>query len=344
MEKDKTTTHQAFLWDICGHETIVNFLKSALVNNNLSQAYIFAGQDGLGKYTIAEKFASSIFCLSTEYKPCGECSTCHQVLNKIHPDFFLINRLIDEKTAKLKREIIIDQIRDLKYRLSQASFLSAYKIAIIRGADDLNINSANSLLKLLEEPPKHTVIILIIRDINNLPKTIVSRCQVLQFLPVATKKISLYLQEKGASLDRAERLARLSLGRPALAIDWLINYERVDNLRNQLENFYNLIVSDLSFRLKNFDKLIDFSNDESSNIIKVKELLDVWLIALRDLLLFNSNNERLLTNQSELMYKAAAVFNWNKIMQMYYYINNCRKLLESGVSSKNALENLVIQI
>lgn len=333
-----------FLWDICGHEAIVNFLKTVIINNNPSHAYIFTGQNGLGKYAVVKKFALSLFCSSTEYRPCGECSGCRQIINKVHPDFFLVNRLIDEKSGKLKREIVIDQIRDLKHRLSQTSLLSKYKVAIIRGADDLNINSANSLLKLLEEPAKHTIIILIARDINNLPKTVVSRCQVLRFLPVPTKEISNYLQEKGASLDRAQRLARLSLGRPALAIDWLINYEGVDNLRKQLEDFYDFIEKDIASRLKDFDKLIDFSSDESSNLLKVEELLDIWQVALRDLLLFNSNNEELLVNQSELICKVAKIFDWDKIIKTYHYINACRKLLESGISSKNALENLVIQI
>lgn len=333
-----------FLWDICGHEPIVDFLKSAVASGKPSHAYIFAGQDGLGKYAVAEKFALSLFCSSSEHRPCGECSGCRQALNKVHPDFFLVNRLTDEKTGKLKREIVIDQVRDLKHRLSQASLLSGYKVAIVRGADDLNTNSANSLLKLLEEPTKRTVIILIAKDAGNLPKTVTSRCQVLQFLPVATEKISAYLQEKGTSPERAGRLAHLSLGRPALAIDWLTNYEGADNFRKQLEGFYNLAEKNLSARLKDFDKLVDFSTDESSNLLKVGELLDIWQVALRDLLLFNSNNERLLADQSRSARKVAATFSWDKIMQTHYRINACRKLLESGVSSKNALENLVIQI
>lgn len=333
-----------FLWDICGHEPIVDFLKSAIAKSNPSHAYIFAGQDGLGKYAVAEKFALSLFCSSAEHRPCGECSGCRQALNKVHPDFFLVNRLIDEKTGKLKREIVIDQIRDLKHRLSQASLLNGYKVAIVRGADDLNINSANSLLKLLEEPTKRTVIILIVKDANNLPKTVASRCQVLQFLPVPTEKISIYLQEKGTSPERSGRLAHLSLGRPALAIDWLTNYEGADDFRKKLESFYSLAEKDLASRLKEFDKLVDFSNDESSNLLKVGELLDVWQVALRDLLLFNSSNERLLADQSRSARKIATTFNWGKIMQTHYQINACRKLLESGVSSKNALENLVIQI
>ena len=344
MNQEQTKQFYKFVWDICGHENIVEFLKNALVSNNLSHAYIFSGPENLGKYTIAEKLALSLFCSSSENRPCGECSGCHQVFNNTHPDFFLINRLVDEKTGKLKREIIIDQIRELKYHLSQFPLFGGYKVAIIRGADDLNINSANSLLKLLEEPSKRTIIILIVKDIDNLPQTIVSRCQVLQFLPVATNKISAYLQNKGASVERAESLARLALGRPGLAINWLVNYKEVDDLRQQLDNFYSLLNKDLATRLQYFNKLIDFSNDESLNLLKIKELLNIWQIALRDLLLINYKNERLLANFIPMTIQVASVMDWQRIIKIYQQINQCRELINSGVNSKNILENLLIQI
>lgn len=344
MNKKQTNQSNKFVWDICGHENIVDFLKNALIKNNLSHAYIFSGPENLGKYTIAEKLALSLFCLSSEDCPCGECSGCHQTLNNTHPDFFLINRLIDEKTGKLKREIIIDQIRNLKYHLSQAPLFGGYKVAIIRSADDLNANSANSLLKLLEEPSKRTIIILIVKDIDNLPQTIISRCQVLQFLPVATNQISDYLQAKGASVEKADRLARLALGRPGLAINWLVNNKEIDDLRQQLEIFYDLLKKDLATRLQDFNKLIDFSNDESINLLKVKELLDVWQIALRDLLLINYKNERLLANFTSNVAQLAPMISWQKIVKIYYQINQCRQLINSGINSKNILENLLIQI
>lgn len=333
-----------FLWDICGHEAIVDFLKSALISGAPSHAYIFAGQEGLGKSLVANKLAASLMCTSSDYRPCGECSNCRQITNGVHPDLFVVARLTDEKTGKLKREIIIDQVRDLKYHLSQGSFLNGYKVAIIQGADDLNLNSANSLLKLLEEPSKRTVIILLVKDVNNLPATIASRCQVLQFLPVAQKTISQYLQAKGASADRAERLSRLSLGRPALALDWLKNYDGADDFRKRLESFYSLSEKNIATRMKELDQLVDFSGDESSNIIKTHQLLDAWQVALRDMLLLKTSGDRLVADQTKKSDQILQNMNWAKLLKTYYSIDACRKLLDSGVSSKNALENLVIQI
>jgi len=340
--EDKTLSQ--LVWDICGHEKIVNFLKSAVLNKHLSHAYIFVGPDGLGKLTVAKKLAASLLCVSNDHQPCGDCPNCRQLDHGVHPDFFYVERMTDEKSGKLKREIVIDQIRDLKQRLSQASFLGGYKTAIIDGAGDMNLNAANSLLKLLEEPSPKTVMILVVNDLNDLPATIASRCQVLHFLPVVKKTLADYLIDKGAAKDRAEYLSRLAVGRPGLALDWLSNKTEAGTIQNQLDVLDKVLSQKINERLKGLEQVIDLTADESSNVLKTHNLLDAWQLSLRDFLLLKNNCHQLAVNIGETKAALAMKTDWPRLMQIYYALENCRELINSGVSTKNALENLVINI
>jgi len=341
MTVEKQPETAKFLWEVCGHENIVVYLKSAILNNNLHHAYIFAGQNGLGKKNVADRLIQTLYCQGqSEYKPCGECSTCRQLASGVYPDIFYIRRLIDEKTGKLKREIIIDQIRELKFKLAQGTLLSSWKIALIEEAELLNISAANSLLKVLEEPTKKTIIILLVSDLSAVLPTISSRCQTINFLPVNQKEIKDFIAAKyELSNDRANRIAKLSLGRPGLAIKFAEDNDYYEATTADIKKFQELIKTPLANRFKVLDDLVDWHKDESLNIGKLNQLLDNWLIGLRDYLLNDIGSSGLAALGES---KNNPPLAW--LLKTYLLIGETRKNLDFNISSKNLLENLIINI
>ena len=342
MVTEKAAENGKFLWEVCGHEKIVNFLKSSINQERIGHAYIFAGQNGLGKATVAEKFIKTLYCQGqSEYRPCNQCSACRQIESHVHPDVYYVGRTTNEKTGKLHREILIDQVRDLKMKLSQGTLLSSWKIAIIEDADYLNLNAANSLLKVLEEPTKKTVIILLVSDLSQIIKTIVSRVQVLNFFPVSTDEIKTYLLGKEISPEKAQRIASLSLGKPRLAVKMAEDPDYLNIITSDIKNFGEVFSLDLFSRIKKLDSLIDWDKDEGINILRLNDLFDHWLIAIRDLMLIKTDNQRLTVMAGE---KTVPVGDYSKLLRIYSLIEEAKKLLDRNIMSKNILENLIINI
>ena len=161
---------------IIGHAKIIIFFEKVIANGNLSHAYCLAGPDQVGKKTVVEHISAKIFGV-----PVGKL--------KLQPDYILVEQEINAKTDKTNKNISAEQARDLRLFLSHKSFLGGYKIAIIDMAEKMNDSSANILLKILEEPRGKTVLFLITRNENLLPKTIQSRCQMIFFEQVEKKLI-----------------------------------------------------------------------------------------------------------------------------------------------------------
>ncbi|MBL7003486.1 MAG: hypothetical protein ISR69_05620 [Gammaproteobacteria bacterium] len=137
------------------------------------------------------QLATSLLCQNKSQElNCGHCKQCQLMEANSYPDMLWITKLYNEKRKKLNRDITVDQIRDLIYQLSLTNQYQTLKIAIIYPAERLNKNSANSLLKTLEEPEPDTFIILATHQIGQIPVTIRSRCQLYK-IPQADKQQSL---------------------------------------------------------------------------------------------------------------------------------------------------------
>ncbi|MFA6422177.1 MAG: DNA polymerase III subunit delta' [Candidatus Buchananbacteria bacterium] len=330
--------HTTFNWKICGHENIVDFLGSSIANNNMSQAYLFYGQSGLGKYFMAKEFGKAVLC-NDNFKPCQKCTSCQQIEKGGHFDFFELKRIADEETGKLKRDISMEQVRDLISKLKQGSLLGGHKVAIINGAQYLNINGANALLKTLEEPTLKTVIILIVDDISRIPKTVVSRCQPIKFLPVSIKKIESYLIQLGAEKDEAKILSRISNGLPGKAIDFYYNADLRNDYLKDVNNFLALISMPLSQRWKIVNEIL--SGNADGEIV-----FDNFLCLARDLLLINNSNETSASNFNFLEKESAIASQQDEktIEKIIENIKFAKLALRQNISFKNALENLIINL
>lgn len=334
-------------WPICGQEKVLEFLRLVILRQRPAHAYIFAGQSGLGKFTVAKNFVQALICQKKDKntaKPCQTCSDCQQLIKNFHPDVYFLKRETEEKTDKLKREISVEQVRDLKSRLTQATLLGGFKAAIIDEAQYLNVNAANALLKVLEEPTAKTVIILITNNLDSIPQTIVSRSQVLKFLPVSQTKIEKYLLAQG--IKDGQNLARLCLGRPGLALALAQQPERYRQLAAAAENFFKLIKTDLAGRFTLVDSLIDWQKDETKNIEQLAALFTVWQTILRDELLLKNESDELVVNFNFLtaLQNNRPLFSSARIRNLIDFFQQAIKYFRQNINPRLVLENLIINL
>jgi DNA polymerase-3 subunit delta' len=193
--------------EIVGHQRILEHLRSALRNGRLHHAYLFLGPDGVGKRTVAMALAKAIHCAEKEHDYCGGCVNCARISDGNHPDVRVIQPLAD------KKEISIQQIRELERELNYRSFTGKRKIAIIDPATLLNTAAQNALLKTLEEPPADSLMILIAANGGGLLPTVRSRCLRLSFAPLPRPEVVTFLESKFAVKPQdAEFLAAISMG------------------------------------------------------------------------------------------------------------------------------------
>jgi DNA polymerase III subunit delta' len=194
---------------ILGHHKQLEALRGALICGRLHHAYLFVGMEGVGKKVIALGLAKAIHCSATAGDFCGECTDCARIQDGNHPDV----RIIEPLTGK--KEIGIQQIRDLEKKLNFRSFSGKKKIAILDPATLMNLSAQNALLKTLEEPPENSLIILITATDGGLLPTLRSRCLRLVFGPIARDLVAGFLlARKGMGGDMAASLAAMSMGSP----------------------------------------------------------------------------------------------------------------------------------
>ncbi len=153
-------------------------LQKRLTDHTLPHALLLTGPVGLGKSIFAQQLIQSLLCEDRNKKTglaCGHCKTCSLYAAGTHPDIYTIGLEEDSKLIK------IDQIRALIEKMSLKSQQGGYRVVMINPADRLNTAAANSLLKTLEEPGENTILILITDRPGQLPVTIRSRCQMMNF-------------------------------------------------------------------------------------------------------------------------------------------------------------------
>jgi DNA polymerase-3 subunit delta' len=206
--------------NILGHDAVVERFRNILARGRLASTYLFVGPPGVGKRTFAIHLAKSLFCerrADELLDPCGECPSCLQVAAGTHPDLELIERPKDKSFIPVSTFIGEADRRmqeGLCHRLSLKPFLGGRKIAIIDDADYLNEESANCLLKTLEEPPPRSLLVLISTSVSRQLPTIRSRSQIVRFAALPAQILARLLLENGVveGAEHAQRLAEQAEG------------------------------------------------------------------------------------------------------------------------------------
>ena len=221
------------LSDIPGQQRAIRFLKQLIKKEAVPHAFLFTGMEGAGKFAAARQFAKALNCPSPQdFDSCGACASCRKLEEGLHPDL-----------VHIKNEgvfIKLEQIRELMKRFRFRPFEGKFRVVIIQDAQRLMESAANAMLKILEEPPKANIFILLATESQMLLPTIVSRCCQVRFQPLEDKIVAEWLMsEGGLSSDGAQAIARMAAGsierarwfsQEALASGWKKVVEKLESL------------------------------------------------------------------------------------------------------------------
>jgi len=329
---------------IIGHKKQWQLLKKSKEMGKLSHAYLFSGEEKLGKKTLAIEFAKFLNCLdSGKIKPCNNCKNCLNIEKGIYPDFVIIEPVFlqNEKNKNKKnslnssKSIGIKQIKDLILKLSLRSFSSLYKIAIIDDAHLMTYEAQNCFLKFLEEPKGDVVLILITSYPEMLLPTILSRVEKINFFPVEKEEIEKYIFSK-KQFNNTEEIFLIAKGKPGTVIDFLNSPDDYSNYKKTISELENIINSDISFRFNYLRKLIE---ENSNFLLKISEILNIWLNYFRYELLLRLNIKEKENN------KILQKYSLSKIIKIINLIQSTNFLISTtNVNPKLAIELLLIEI
>jgi len=284
------------MWQVKGHSKAVESLERSIRAGRLAHAYLITGPPQVGKMTLALNLAQILNCQGN-CLPSERCRSCHRIANGTHSDVQIINRSGDNGSGT-KKEISIGQIRDMQKTASLQPYEGKYRVFIIDGAEYLNEESSNCLLKTLEEPPDNVIIILLTITSSVLLPTILSRCQAIDLLPVQPQFIEkILIDHWNADQDKAKCISRLSGG----AIGWAINALTDDSILRERSKNISESVDIMSASIsERFDLANRLSNQYSKDRIAVEKLLYLWLEWWRDLLYFKADCSQLVINREHL--------------------------------------------
>lgn len=259
-------------WDsVIGQDKSLKMLKNMLSTGRMPHALLFVGPEGVGKMRTAKIMAAALLCQSQENQPCGQCASCQKIEQGVHPDYSVVQPI---EASSIK----IEQIRALQRAAAVAPYFGKYKVCIIEDAETMTTQAANSLLKVLEEPVVNVVFILIASKRHLLLDTIISRCQVMSFQPIAWDQITQLLISEGVVAEKAEAAARLSGGRIGAARELLA--PDGFGLRDKASDVLSSLSGD------NIRKVWDFAAEfDKGNRQEVRLFLTYFIFLMRDILM-----------------------------------------------------------
>jgi len=244
---------------IIGHQKIINQLDKALEKGNFSHAYLFAGSEHVGKFTVAMHWAQKLL---------GTTSV-------INPNLIVLRPEIEEKNGIIKKKAIsVEDVRELQKKLIMTATESKFKLAIIDDADYLNISAQNALLKTLEEPADGVILILIAQNKEKFLPTIISRCQVKKFNPVSSAELDQILDND----QHKDEIIFWSLGRPGLARMLSEDKTALRERQESFQEFKNLFSQNMTERFMLAESI-------SKNAVGMIDKLNWWLVILRQSIL-----------------------------------------------------------
>ena len=273
------------MWSVIGHEWAVALLRRSLAENRVGHAYLITGSPQVGKTTLARTFAQALNCThpDADERPCDACRSCRLVSAGNHPDV----PFIEPDGASLK----IDQIRALQRQVALSPVEGRWKVYILREMERATAEAANALLKTLEEPPSHAVLILTASEAEVLLPTIVSRCQTVPLRPLSQQAIAQALVSRWqVQPEQASLLANLSGGR----LGWAVEASRkplvLERRSQRLDELQELMGQGRADRFAYVERL-------SRNPDGLREVMSLWLTWWRDLLLVTHGSTAALTHQ-----------------------------------------------
>lgn len=225
---EATVPPRANPW-LAGHDDAEAMLRQLTLANRLPHAWLFCGPAGIGKATLAFRFARFLLA-AADGRPASGLAldpshpTFRRVASGGHADLLTIERMFDEKRNRRRSEIVVDDIRRVSHFLHATPAEGGWRVVVIDGADDMNRSAANALLKILEEPPQRSLLLLIADAPGRLLGTLRSRCRCLSLRPLSDGVVGSLLARYRPDTSEEERqavigLAQGSIGRALILLD-----------------------------------------------------------------------------------------------------------------------------
>ncbi len=299
-------------WDIIGHDWAVRLLMKHITSQQVRHAYLFTGTDSIGKRTLALRFAQALNCqnASPTGSVCGECRTCRLIQEGTFPDTHIVEA--EEGAAVIK----VDQIRALQRELALTPYEAQWRIAILLRFHEAHESAANALLKTLEEPSPHVVILLTARSVESLLPTIVSRCELFNLRAPTRDELERALVKKGENEEQARLLAGISSGRPGYALRVLESPELLDQRTKILDDFVHLLGQNRATR---FAYVEEITKGKDLQVLReqAEDVLLGWGSLWRDVLMRTSDADTINQNpdRSEDIERLASMLDPDQVFQ-----------------------------
>lgn len=313
-----------------GHKQITQVLQQAFINKKIAHAYLFSGAEGLGKYKTAWAFARMLQCTCAKQEEGRRCLACDLVDGQTHPDI----RTITPQSTTIR----IEQMREIQQDVQYGPRVGNRKIFILDGVERLTEQAANSLLKLLEEPPDYVVFILLTLNMHSVLTTMLSRCQHISFQVVPENELVTYLIQRGFNAEQAATAAAVSGGIPGRALLWAdsgyrlreLVIDRLEDLQKAPRGMIWDVVSAL--------------DEEREQLLLIFELIS---FVLRDCLAWKATGNRELLLYKDCAGRIAALAEnaqQDELLAVFKELGMARQMLIGNANSRLLVERLCLKI
>lgn len=321
---------------IHGHEKIINSLIEKIRKKKLPHAIIISGKKGIGKSKIAKNIAEFLL-ISSRYKNKEDNFILQNYIN----DIFLCEKGKNEKEIENKN-ILISDIRKLKGFFELKSADDNWRISIIDSLDELTVPASNALLKLIEEPPKKSLFLLVCHNLLSVKSTIRSRCQIFKCNPLKNKDINLILENiiidfKKLSIEEKNIIIALSNGSPGKAKN-IVELKLAKHYMTLIESFSPSI----SFDREKIHKII---NEISKNKIKKESFLlirqIISLFIYRVTLFIFKNEIKFINEKEKSLFNMIRNKKFNAFSLPLLYIRMEKKFRDTNILNLDDEQNLI---
>ncbi len=337
------------MWPVYGQDHILRQWEAGLKTGRLAHAYLLVGPPHMGKMSLALALAQAVNCLSRPpaaagNAPCGECRQCRRIAQGIHADVKVVGVGSGEDEGPARRDIRIDQVREIESFLNLTPYEGSRKVIIIDGSESLNTAAANALLKTLEEPPDDALLLLLTVSEDALLPTIRSRCSLLYLKPVAKAELEHKLvNEYDTSPALAEQLARWSRGCLGQAVNVRQDPQILEQRDADLERLLEVCNGGLDAR---FDYAAELATRFNRERDAARELLYLWLRWWRDLLLVKEGVEEYVHHADRIMplRLQATGLTTAQVVAFIKDLNRTLAALDANANARLALEALLLNL